>query len=318
MSVKIGLDIGGTKCAVSAGRVSEDAVEILDKVKFPTAGLSPNRVMEQFLTHIAALGEKYGEIGGVGISCGGPLDSKRGVIMSPPNLPGWDDVHIGEFFEKKLNVPVSLQNDANACAVAEWKYGAGRGVSDMIFLTFGTGLGAGIISGGRLLCGASDMAGEIGHVRLSYDKNAPSGYGKSGSCEGYCSGGGIAQLGINAIRRELDAGRVPRLWLLADKNEANVTAKLIGDEAEAGDGLSLEIYRESGTMLGRTLSILIDLLNPALIVIGGVFMRSSGLLLPSALDEIGREALSYSANAVKIVPAGLGEKIGDYAALSLA
>lgn len=137
-----------------------------------------------------------GEIAGIGISCGGPLDSRRGVILSPPNLPGWDEVPVKAYFERETGAPAMLRNDADACAVAEWRYGAGRGCRNMVFLTFGTGFGAGLILNGALYSGSCDMAGEIGHIRAPGDPAyRPVGYGKSGSFEGYCSGGGIAELG---------------------------------------------------------------------------------------------------------------------------
>ena len=128
----------------------------------------------------------------IGITCGGPLDSKKGLIMSPPNLPKWDKIPITKIIEDNFNVPVFLQNDANACALAEWRFGAGKGTNNMIFLTFGTGLGAGLILDGRLYAGTNNLAGEIGHIRLA--KDGPLGYDKKGSFEGFCSGAGIARL----------------------------------------------------------------------------------------------------------------------------
>lgn len=145
------------------------------------------------------------EIRSVGISCGGPLDPVRGIIQSPPNLPGWCDVPITEIVRAKTGVPVFLQNDANACALAEWRFGAGRGTQNMVFLTFGTGLGAGIIVNGGILNGASGMAGECGHVRLASD--GPVGYGKAGSFEGFCSGGGLARQGREAAEKAILSGR---------------------------------------------------------------------------------------------------------------
>jgi glucokinase len=102
----------------------------------------------------------------IGISSGGPLDRKTGVIYSPPNLPGWDEVPISELFYKKFKIPVVIQNDANACALAEWKFGAEKGFRNIIFLTFSTGLGAGLILDGKFYSGTNDMAGDVGHIRL--------------------------------------------------------------------------------------------------------------------------------------------------------
>lgn len=318
----IGLDIGGTKCAVTLGKSDGQLPEILNKIKFPTADCaSPFEVMEKMLAYCGEVlsGAKltYGDISAIGISCGGPLNSKTGVILSPPNLPGWDNIEIVRFFEEKTGVKTYLQNDANACAVAEWKYGAGKGTENMIFLTFGTGLGAGLILNGRLFCGASDMAGEIGHVRLR--EEGPVGYGKRGSCEGFCSGAGIRKMGITAVEEQLQMGNTPRLYEAAGRDINNITAKLIGDLAEQeNDPMCLKIYRDCGKKLGETLSVLIDLFNPELIVLGGIYMRSSGLLEEYINAVIEKETLAAARNVCRVVPAGLSEKIGDYAALSIA
>lgn len=194
----IGLDIGGTKCAVLLGQLTGNGeIKVLDKVVYATAEYAtPDKMLPQLKFGISDLLKKnklvYGDISSIGISCGGPLDSKRGVVLSPPNLPGWDEVYIVKYFEDQLSIPTAVQNDANACALAEWKFGAGRGTQNMIFLTFGTGLGAGLIIDGRLYSGTNDNAGEVGHIRL--DNFGPVGYGKTGSFEGFCSGGGIANL----------------------------------------------------------------------------------------------------------------------------
>ncbi len=305
----IGLDIGGTKCAVTLGKFTgagETALTIADKIKFPTnpeeetrGKRRPAEVLEEFAEQTKLLLEKNNGVPKrIGISCGGPLDSKRGIVLSPPNLPGWDRVEVVKYFTDIFGVECVLQNDANACAVAEWMFGAGRGTRNMVFLTFGTGLGAGLIIDGKLYSGTSDMAGEIGHVRCEED--GPVGYGKAGSYEGFCSGGGIAQLG--------------KLLGLPD----GMSAKEIADGAYAGDAKCIEVYRISGEKLGKMLSILIDILNPEAVVIGGVFARSSDLLLPYAEDVIKRESLGYSSAVCRILPVGLGEFVGDYSALALA
>ena len=176
----LGLDIGGTKCAVSLAKVVDSEVSILAKKQFPTAHNDPDAVLKEVYDVSAdILAENklsFADIKKIGVSCGGPLDSKKGVILGPPNLPGWDEVHISEYFENATGIKTEIQNDANACAVAEWKFGAGKGCSNMVFLTFGTGLGAGLILDGKLFSGTNDMAGEIGHVRLK--PRGPVGYGK--------------------------------------------------------------------------------------------------------------------------------------------
>ena len=320
MKYYIGIDIGGTKCAVILGSLAEAQINILDRLSSPTEvskgpEYSINRIIENIDSVLSNNSKKVNDISGIGISCGGPLDSKNGVIMSPPNLIGWDDIHIVEMLEKRFGVGVKLQNDANACALAEWKFGAGKGCSNVIFLTFGTGMGAGLILDGRLYSGTSDMAGEVGHIRL--DDNGPVGYGKAGSLEGFCSGGGIAQLAGTKVLEKLQTGG--KVSFCEDMGSlGTLNAKIVGDAAEAGDELAREIYRISGYYLGKGLSIIIDILNPEIIIIGGIFARSRDLLWPEAREVIKRECLSRSLKVCKVVPAALGEKIGDYAALAVA
>jgi len=314
----IGFDIGGTKCAVTLGRTANEGElpEIVEKIKFPTEHGNPCETLEAFMREtdgILARAElSYSDISGIGISCGGPLDATRGVVLSPPNLPGWDGIPVCDFFERRTGVRCYLQNDANACAVAEWKYGAGRGCNDMVFLTFGTGLGAGLILGGRLHRGHNDMAGEIGHVRLEAD--GPIGYGKRGSAEGFCSGGGIRQLGIAAVKRAVENGEFPDIYRVCDGDTEKITAKMLGDLAESGDEFCREIYRDSARRLGLTVSVICDLVDPETVVIGGIYMRSAGLIEPELMRVLTEEALI----PCKVVPAGLGERVGDYAALSVA
>jgi len=314
MSVAIGIDIGGTKTAVTLGRESNDGIEILCKEQFNTEGHSIE-VLEKAACIAERMQEEYSGVTGVGISCGGPLNSTDGVILSPPNLPGWNGVPVTDYITNRLCLPSFLCNDADACAVAEWRYGAGRGLSNLIFLTFGTGLGAGLILNGRLYSGANDMAGECGHIRMA--DYGPVGYGKAGSLEGFCSGGGIAQLGVMLAREKIQQGRPPRYC--ANLSELDgVTAKTVADAADGGDETAIEAYRLSGEMLGRGLAILVDLLNPERIIIGSVFARSRNLLWPHAERILTDEALPRSLAACQVVPAALGERLGDCAALSVA
>ena len=300
-----GIDIGGTKCAVIVG----DENGIADKIKFETT------TVDETIKNIISAVEKLGANDAIGISCGGPLDSKRGVIMSPPNLPGWDNIEIVKMLEERFKVPVSIQNDANACALAEWKYGAGRGTENMIFLTFGTGLGAGLILDGRLYAGTNDMAGEVGHIRIS--DYGPVGYGKAGSFEGFCSGGGIAEIGRIVARERLQRGK--KTAFCANYGELDgITAKKIADCAKAGDADSVRVYDICAKKLGAGLSILIDILNPQKIVIGSVFERSGELLRDKMQAVIDRETLPYAREVCEIVPAALGDAIGDFAAIAVA
>ena len=306
----IGIDIGGTKCAIVKGRrLSSGEMEIVDKIRFETTDFK--ETLERIMNAVATLMpcEK------IGISCGGPLDEKRGVILSPPNLPGWDEVYITDMLTERFGVPARLCNDANACALAEWKFGAGKGTSNMVFMTFGTGLGAGLIIDGRLYGGTNGMAGEAGHIRL--DTDGPVGYGKAGSFEGFCSGGGIAKLAKTYATDALSEGRAA----FGCKNKEDIeeiNTKMIADLAKAGDAEALAIFERSAEKLGMGLSVLIDILNPERIVLGGIYTRCEELFLSKMTEVLSREALAPSLSVCKVVPAVLGESIGDIAALAVA
>lgn len=315
----LGFDIGGTKCAVVIGREDlQNQIQVVDKRSLDTDQPVYQMIALLFDTAEHLLKDNLltiDEIRGIGISCGGPLSSKKGLILSPPNLPGWDSIPIVEMAEKRFNRKVLLQNDANAGAVAEWKYGAGKGINNMVFLTFGTGMGAGLILDGRLYSGISDLAGEVGHLRLS--EMGPVGFGKSGSFEGWCSGGGIAQIGQMLARQRIQMGEKV-LYCKSLEDLTRITAKTISEAALMGDPAAIEVYRLCARYLGKGLSLLIDILNPELIVLGSIFGRARMLLEPDMIRVIKEEAFRDSYEACKIVSAGLGEQIGDIAALSLA
>jgi glucokinase len=315
----LGFDIGGTKFAVVMGKhVDGEKIEMIDKEVLLT-DLPVDQMIELLFKTAEKLLLKHhmtaDEVDGIGISCGGPLSSKKGLILSPPNLPGWINIPIVELAQKRFKRKVLLQNDANACAVAEWKYGAGKGCNNLIFLTFGTGMGAGLILDGKLYSGISDLAGEVGHMRLA--EMGPVGFGKAGSFEGYCSGGGIAQLAQIKAREKLQMGeQVSFCKGLDDLSE--ITAKSVAEAAIGGDEVALNVYSVCAEYLGKALALLIDILNPEMIILGSIYGRAKPLLEPVMIEVIHREAIAESRLACRIVSAGLSENIGDIAALSLA
>lgn len=303
----LGIDIGGTKCAVCIG---DENGGILGRRQIPTSG-SPEEVLARLAENGRELIAVHGPVRAAGISCGGPLDSRKGLILSPPNLPGWDSVPVTDFFSRCFGVPAFVLNDANACALAEWRHGAGQGASNMIFCTMGTGFGCGLILNGKLYEGANGNAGEIGHVRLT--EKGPVGFGKAGSVEGYCAGSGIAQLAAIRLAENRMSGSHS---LLASLSE--LSAKTVAEAARQGDDLAIRIYREVGEKLGCALSLLIDLFNPNRIVIGSIFIRDEALIRPAMEAALQREALPEALACCSIHPADLGERIGDVAALTVA
>ncbi len=315
----LGLDIGGTKCAVLLAHV-DGGIQIDDKMRFDThAELGKDQTLARLYETIEAMLKKHGlradDLRSIGVSCGGPLDSRRGVVLCPPNLPGWVNVPLTRMLTQRYGIPAFLQNDANACALVEWKLGAGRGTQNMIFLTMGTGMGAGIIAEGSLLCGMSDMGGEVGHLRLT--ENGPVGFGKAGSFEGYTSGGGIGRQAQAWTQRLVEEGKPPQ-WIKDGVQPADITTRLIADYAKQGDADAKAIFAHVGEMLGRGLSLLVDTLNPECIVIGSVFVRCEELLRPSMEAALKREAIPFSLNGLKVVPAMTGEALGDLASIMVA
>lgn len=307
-----GIDIGGTKCAVTLGRLENDQMIIIDKRRFLTPSTPDQTLATLFAELQAMLGQQSQSLAAIGISCGGPLDSKRGIVLSPPNLPGWDAVPVVEIFQQHFSAPVALQNDANAGAVAEWLWGAGKGCRNMIFLTFGTGMGAGLILNGQLYSGTNDMAGEVGHIRLAED--GPVGYGKAGSFEGFCSGGGIQRLAMSRAEAALKAGYAPSFC----PTEADLPAITAEKVSLSDDPLAAEIFETVARRLGQGLAILIDILNPERIIIGSIYVRQRARLEATMRLVLQQEALPNALAVCEILPAGLGEAIGDYAALAVA
>ena len=274
-------------------------------------------ILEEFKKHVHTLFETYDQkkLVKIGISCGGPLDSKKGIIKSPPNLPGWDDIPIVDLFKTEFKVPVEIQNDANACAIAEWMMGAGKGTQNMIFLTFGTGMGAGLILNGKIYSGTNDLGGEIGHIRMADE--GPIGFGKAGSYEGFCSGGGIAQLAKTYVQQQLK-DKIPVGFCSSINAMDSITAKTVFEAANLGDEVALEIVKISAAYLGKGIAILIDILNPECIVIGSIYARNEKLLKPLVEAILKKETIDESLKVCTILPAKLGDKIGDYAALGVA
>ena len=315
----IGLDIGGTKCAVVLAEVNH-GIRILKKIRFDTC--SENgfeytwsklcEATQDMLDH--AESEKW-HVRAIGISCGGPLNARDGIVLCPPHLPGWVNIPIVRLLEERFHIPAFLQNDANACALVEWRLGAGRGCSHMIFLTMGTGMGGGVIAEGKLMQGFSDMGGEIGHLRLTED--GPVGFGKAGSVEGYVSGYAIGQQ-ARALTRQLISQDHTPAWISDGHQEEEIDTKLMAEYAHRGDPDAIGLFDYIGKMLGRLLGQLIDAFNPKCIVIGSIFVRCEDLLRPAMEKELNKEAIPISLQGVQVLPAQTGEAIGDLASIMTA
>lgn len=249
----------------------------------------------------------------IGIASPGPLDPDKGIILSTPNLPGWNHIPLQAEVQSRFQLPVCIQNDANAAAIGEWKQGAGRGVEDMIYLTISTGIGGGVICGGQLLLGANGLAGELGHMIL--DPNGPMcPCGHRGHIEAIASGTAIGRIARERMRED------PASILHQMQSEAGaITSKAVGEASALGDALACSIVEDAAKALGLFAANLVHAFNPARIVIGGgVSQMGDRLLTP--LEESMREQILHPAylEQLEIVPAALGDDAGLTGAAALA
>ena len=315
----VGIDIGGTKLATV---VADNTGHILSKVRKPTLsekgpeyalGLLFDMVREA----IDSAGVEQASISAIGVSCGGPLDTKTGIVYSPPNLPGWDALPLKAKLEAEFHVPVTIENDANASALAEFRFGGGRGYSAVLYMTMSTGIGGGIVLNGQIYHGANDSAGEVGHQILL--PNGPRcGCGKQGCLEALCSGPAIARRAQAAIRKHLaDENGSTAMLTLTDGHVEDVKSEHVLEAARAGDALALELVSETAHYMGWGIANLVNILNPDIVLLGTIAIAAGDLLLNPIRETVSKFAMTRSAAAVEIAPAQLGDALGDLAAIAL-
>lgn len=299
----IGFDIGGSKIGVIEG---DKSARIWQHRTLPNDPNADFDIVFQAMCIIAddvvRLACAAGRVPtAISVSIGGPLDIDAGIILSPPNLPKWDRIPLKAALADRFGLPVYVEHDGNAGALAEWMFGAGKGARNAIFLTMGTGLGAGLILNGRIYRGSTDTAGEVGHIRIS--ETGPAAYGKIGSWEAFCSGSGLVRLAHL---------RYPGKW--AD----TVPPRTVIEAALAGDREARALVEEMGVWLGRGIAVLVDILNPQVVIVGTLGAVLGDMLLAPARQAMAREALTISVDACRIVPAQLGDSLGAIASLMAA
>jgi len=306
----IGIDLGGTKI-LSVALDSE--LRLLEQDQRTTAAEDgPDGVIERMVASARAVsGGKA--IDGAGISTPGPVDLNRGIVTTPPNLPGWRDVPLAALVGERLDAPAWLENDANAAALAEHRLGAGRGFSNVVLVTLGTGIGGGLILNGRLYHGASGAGGEIGHMQLVPD-GPLCGCGRHGCLEALASGRALGERAHEIAAREPE-GTLARL---AHEPGAELDARLIEKAADAGDTTAEEAIRQAGRYLGAGLTNLVNVFNPEVIVIGGGLRRLGPRYLDIARAIVKAEAFPQSYADVRIVEAELGDEAPAIGAALLA
>lgn len=310
----IGIDIGGTKIAAV---VADNKGNILSKVRKPTqADKGPEYaiqlIFEIVYETISKADLELQDCTAIGVSCGGPLDTKTGVVYSPPNLPGWDAFPLKERLEKEFNLQVNIENDANACALAEYKLGGGKGYNAVLYMTMSTGIGGGIVIDGRIYRGANDSAGEVGHQILLPD-GPLCGCGRRGCLEALCSGPAIARRAIAEIKKDANTSMLK----LVDGNVELVKSEHVLKAAFQGDKLALRIVEETAYYMGWGIANLVNILNPDIVLLGTIAIAAGDLILDPIRETVSSLAMPRPAGIVQIMPAQLGESLGDYAAISL-
>lgn len=310
----IGVDLGGTK--IDVGLVRWDG-KLLRKIREQTlVKKGHDAVLRQMLRMTADILKSANvtreNIKGIGIGAAGPMDMKKGFLIQPPNLPGWKRVQIVKPFVKKFKTNVVLNNDANAAALAEWAYGAGKKCSHMIYLTVSTGIGGGVILNGKLFLGANDNAGELGHQTILPD-GPECGCGNSGCLEALASGTAIARFGREAVRKNPQS----LLYHLANYSQKNITAKMVFQAAKRGDKTAKHVVEKSAAYLGTGVANIINAFNPQKVVIGGGVSRAGKSWLALVRDEARKRAMKPLYEAVDIVLSELGDDVGVIGAATL-
>ena len=307
----LGIDIGGTKAIIAVytngGLVGRTRVES-QSAATPMDYL--DGIKDAARAALRAAGNS--KLTGIGIGCGGPLDKKSGSVVAAPNLPGWDNLPLTRIFSEEFGAPAYLDNDATAAALGELVFGAGRGVENFVYFTVSTGIGGGIVIGGKIYRGSDDNAAEFGHHKIVAD-GPPCTCGDRGCLESFASGKSIARRAKEAALL-LDLANRPS-W--ADDLDG-LTAERVASEAARGEPLALEVWLDCMTYLGIGVANVVSILNPELVIIGGGVSKAGDLLFEPVRKVAHERAMYPLAENVRIVPAKLGDDVGLMGAVALA
>lgn len=302
----LGVDIGGTKLAagvVSLAGEQRSRVRTLSRVAEGPASVT-RRLIDLCQEALDQSGVPQTDVLASGVGCIGPLDLERGVIKAPANLPGWTDWPLVQRLQDGLQMPVYLENDANAAALGEYYFGAGRGAKNMVYLTISTGIGGGIIIGGQLYAGETGNAGEIGHMSVAFNGRLCS-CGMRGCLEAYASGTAIAARAREAVK----AGEPSVLAAMAGGPQG-ITAEAVVIALQQGDLLARDIWDETIAALAVGVANVINIFNPSRIVLGGGVTNAGDLLFVPLRQAVKRNAMPELARIVEILPAELGSQVG--------
>lgn len=311
--ITLGVDLGGTKVMVA---VVDDTGGIILSSRYSTnPQKGPDGVIADIITYVKdCIGRTSSEdILALGIGVAGQVESSTGNVRFAPNL-GWQNIPLKNRLEKGIGLPVIVTNDTRAATYGEWLYGAGQGVDDIIGIFVGTGIGGGIISGGRMLEGCSNTAGELGHITIRTDGRRCS-CGSKGCLEAYAGGWAIAERAKEAVRHNAAVGL--HLLKLAGGVD-NITAAVLNKAYQDKDPLACQLVEETGMYLSAGIASIVNALNPCLIILGGGVVENFTIFIPMAEQGVKKLALKASSTHLKIVKAGLGEKAAVVGAAAMA
>jgi glucokinase len=304
----IGVDIGGT--SIRAARFAGENHEPASKTKIATqAAKGAETILQRLELAVREVaGDDLQEIAAIGIAAAGPLDPNAGVVLSAPNLPGWENLPLRRMMAERLARPVYIGNDANLAALGEWKFGAGQGHMDVLYLTISTGIGGGVISAGQLLVGARGLATEVGHM-LAVPDGPLCGCGQRGHLEAVASGTALARLA--RVKLKAGDGAESKLWELCAGDLDTITGALVGQAAQAGDEFARRLVVEAGTFVGRTVASLLHCFNPSVVICGGGVSMLGDVILEPIRAAVRQYAMSEAYwKHCQIVPAALGDDAG--------
>jgi glucokinase len=312
----VGVDLGAT--TVKAGLVDEAGNIKANETVDTLANQGPSTVIRQIVFVVRTLMRRIeGEaIVGIGIGAPGVVADGGGVVKYPPNFSDWDEVDLGAFLEKEFHLPVKVENDANVAALAEARFGAGREHRDFLFVIWGTGVGGGIIIDGKIFRGPHGGAGEIGHVTIDY--NGPQcGCGNRGCVEAYVGQRYLSQRTRDRLNKLKNAGQQSKILELAHGNFDAIEPYIISMAAKQGDQLAYDILVEAGTTLGIGLASVLNVLDLRFVIIGGGISAADPFVFEAVERSVKSRVLKGSRNAIRVVPAQLGNTAGILGAASL-
>ena len=308
----LAVDVGGTKILAALFSPGGKMLARVTRPTLPGEGVAV--VIDRLCRTISALLNENNvtpsRLAGIGVACAGGIDTPRGVVVTPsPNLPGWSDVPLADIIHKKFGVSVFLLNDASAAALGEHRYGAGRGVKDLVLFTLGTGIGGGIIIDGELYLGAVGGAGELGHMTVAAD-GPLCGCGNTGCLELFASGRAVERDAAARLRR----GDKSVLLDMVKGDCDSVTTAQVGDAARGGDPLAGDIIARAAFYLGVGMVNMVNIFNPELVVIGGGMADLGDMVIAPGRRMVAERAFSVSAGLVRVTTAALGNEAGVYGA----